>query len=227
MRTNSPQRRAFTLTELVLVIATMGVLATFLVHAQLDPQDKGKRDRLRCVNQLKQVGLAFRIWANDTDDKFPMQVPAQKGGSMEAIQDGQPYRHFKAIAKELNKAKLLACPGDDREVAEDFDKLKNANVSYFVGLDADETKPQMLLAGDRNITNGVAPKKGILELSDKPASGWTEAIHNFAGNVGLADGSVQEATTAALRKQVALANESNKSERTRLQLPEAGSSSSE
>jgi prepilin-type processing-associated H-X9-DG protein len=45
------------------------------------------------------------------------------------------------------------------------------------------------------VTNGIAPKKGLLELAEAPAAGWTEAIHNEAGNVGLADGSVQQLST--------------------------------
>src|SRR5881397_1744851 len=80
MKAHSPQARAFTLAELVIVVAILGLLATLFVHAQLDPQDKARRDRILCVNQLKQVGLAFRIWSNDNNDKFPMQVEAKKGG---------------------------------------------------------------------------------------------------------------------------------------------------
>jgi hypothetical protein len=227
MKTYSPTNDAFTRTELVVVLAISGFLMTWFVHAQLDPQDKARRERQLCVVQLKQVGLAFRIWSNDHNDKFPMAVPAAGGGSLEAVQAGEPYRHFKAIANELTKAKLVTCPSDDRDVADGFDTLKNANLSYFVGIDADETKPQMLLAGDRNITNGVATKKGILELSDLPAPGWTDSIHKSAGNIGLADGSAQQADTAALRRQIDAAKRANANGKTRLHLPEVGSGSAE
>lgn len=217
--------RAFTRTDLVALLAVLGLLTAVFVHAQVDPADKAKRDRILCVTQLKQVGLAFRIWSNDHNDKFPMQLGVAKRGSLEAIEEGAPYRHFRAISAEVVQVKLLTCPADDREPAASWETLKNANLSYFVGIDADETKPQMLLTGDRNITNGVAPIKGILELADKPAPGWTDKMHNDAGNIGLADGSVQQFTTAALRRQIDKAKDANKAGQTRIQLPAAGSSS--
>ena len=48
----------------------------------------------------------------------------------------------------------------------------------------------MLLSGDRNLTNGIPPNKGILELPEPSHAGWTEMLHNERGNLGQADGSV-------------------------------------
>ena len=45
-------------------------LTTLFVHAQLDAPEKAKQDRLRCVNQLKQVGLAFHNF-HDVRGAFP------------------------------------------------------------------------------------------------------------------------------------------------------------
>jgi prepilin-type processing-associated H-X9-DG protein len=53
----------------------------------------------------------------------------------------------------------------------------------------------MFVVGDRNITNGIAPRNTILELRPDRAAGWTEAMHNGQGNVGLVDGSVQGLNT--------------------------------
>src|ERR1041385_2484494 len=164
------------------------------------------RDRVGCSSNLKQIGLAFRLWSNDHNDKFPMQFDASKEGSREAIDKQEPWRHFLALSNELLNPKVLACPADDRPRATNFLKLTLTNLSYFVGLDADETLPQTLLAGDRNVTNGVAPTKGILELADNPPAGWTEKIHVEQGNLGLSDGSAQPTTTATLRRQIAVAN---------------------
>jgi hypothetical protein len=55
--------------------------------------------------------------------------------------------------------------------------------------------------------------------------GSREAIE--AGNIGLADGSVQQSATEGLRRQVEAAKKLNGGGLTRIQLPEAGSSSSE
>src|SRR5262249_48611247 len=147
----------------------------------------------------KQVGLAFRIWSFDHQDHFPMAVSTNKQGTSEWVEDGNAFRHFKAMANELNTPKILACPSDNRQTASGFQRLKNQNVSYFVGLDGSDTKPQMLLAGDRNLTNGVAPRRTVLELRPNRPAGWTEAIHVNMGNIGLTDGSVQATTMLKLR----------------------------
>ena len=212
---------AFTRIELVLVIAVAGLLTTFLVRGQVDTVNRPTRDRISCVSNLKQIGLAFRMWSNDHNDKFPMQFNAGKDGSRDAIERQEPWRHFVALSNELSNPKILACPADDRNRATNFASLGTSNISYFVGLDADEALPQMLLSGDRNVTNGIMPKKGILELTDEPPAGWTETLHNERGNLGLADGSAQQTTPSTLGRQIAAANLSNKIGKTRLQLPEA------
>ena len=67
-----------------------------------------------------------------------------------------------------------------------------------VGLDADESRPQTILSGDRNITNGLPRSSGILSLEPDRPAGWTAEIHIEQGNIGLADGSVQQVTESQL-----------------------------
>jgi hypothetical protein len=136
----------------------------------------------------------------DNNDMFPMAVSTSKKGTMEFVVVGNAFRHFQAMSNELNTPKILACPSDNRPAAPNFASLRNQNISYFVGLDANDTKPQMLLAGDRNVTNGVAPRNAMLELRPNRAAGWTEALHNGLGNVGLVDASVHQLTTVQLRQ---------------------------
>ena len=95
------------------------------------------------------------------------------------------------MSNELSTPKILACPADTRAAANNFVRLKNQNVSYFVGLDANESSPQMFLAGDRNITADNEPEKGILKLVPSQRVSWTQAMHVNPGNIGLSDGSVQ------------------------------------
>jgi len=219
MKTVSSRQRAFTLVELIVVVAVLGLLATLVVRAQNEPETQARAWRIRCINNIKQIGLGFRIWSNDHGDKFPMQYGADKQGSKEAIESGETWRHFQVMSNELVTAKLLTCPADDRVRLTNSWNLSVTNVSYFVGLDADESLPQMLLSGDRNVTNGFALQKGVIELEDMPPVGWTQTIHNEQGNVGLADGSAQQFTTALLRRQIAAANKQNKIGITRVQLP--------
>src|SRR5450759_5176243 len=216
MKPTSPNSKgtAFTLVGLLVIIAIVAILAAMLLPALA--KAKQRAQRINCVNNLKQVNLAFRIWAVDNNDKLPMSVPAKKGGTMEFVEGGNAFRHFQVMSNELTTPKLLVCPADIRQAAARFVNLQNENISYFVGLDANDTQPQMFLSGDRNIDNGTPPIHTVLELRSEIPAHWTETIHNNQGNVGLSDGSVQQLTSARL--QQALQNTGDSTNR--IALPE-------
>ena len=206
----------FTLVMLLVVVAVIAILAAMLLPALA--KAKTKATQINCVNNLKQCGLAFRIWEGDNGDKMPMDVPVAKGGTKECDTGAETFRHFQVMSNELSTPKILACPADTRTAADNFTRLKNQNVRYFVGLEANDMNPQMFLDGDRNITGESEPQNGILKFVPGGPASWTTAIHNNQGNVGLADGSVQQYTTAALRN--ALKNSGAPTNTWRISLPE-------
>jgi hypothetical protein len=190
--------RAFTLLELLLVIVATAVLLCFIVLPGL-PQRHVNSPRVHCANNLKQIGLSFELWAGDNNGRFPMQVPVAQGGTME-LSPTNVAAHFRVMSNELTTPKVILCPADDRIQATNFlADLDNSHVSYFIGIDANKTNATMLLAGDRNLTvSNTLPYNSVVVLSNQSV-GWTKEIHNLMGNVVLADGSVQQVTTSALR----------------------------
>ena len=138
---------------------------------------------------------------------------------------------FIAMYNELNNPKILVCPADlSRAAATNWDVLNTNNLSYFVNGNADEKFPETIMTGDRNLGNvlggktgdmvsfGVLPADsinmagGAFSTQAAPLGGskikilpwsWTaNDIHLAAGNVGLADGSVQQSALQDLAKAI-------------------------
>ena len=220
----NPKTTGFTLIELLVVIVVLVILAALLLPGAT--KNKPKATTIACVNNLKQVGLAFRIWVGD-GDRYPQTVSVTNGGAMEAVLSGNIVAVFQVMSNELNTPKILFCPTDKKRIqATTFDRSDpsigkwrgstlfggNTNLSYVVGLDAEDTQPSMFLSGDDNLLVGgnsggyggkpVTP--GIFTATTNTPIAWADTRHLKQGNVALGDGSVQGFSSSALR--TALAN---------------------
>jgi len=178
---------------------------------------QSQSSEIQCVNNLKQIGLAFRIWEGDNRDKYPMQISARWGGAMEPAAQGNVAPIFRVMSNELSTPKVLVCPADaDRSPANRFTTgFDNSHVSYFVGLDANDRFPQTLLSGDANMAvDDVPVKTGLLHLSAPDSVTWTSARHakeqGNVGNIGLADGSVQTASSSFLQQMLRQSGATNR-----------------
>jgi hypothetical protein len=158
---------------------------------------KRKSARINCISNVKQIGIAFRLWEGDNKDKYPMAVSVTNGGAMELAATGNVAACFQVMSNELCTPRILLCPEDTRRTyATNFSiGFSDANISYFISLDAAEMYPQMILAGDDNLlVDGKPVQPGILNLRPGTTIAWTKDRHHGVGNIGLADGSAQQVT---------------------------------
>ena len=202
MRTGTHAQRGLSLVEVAFVIATVVLVGVIF----LPGMNRGHKrsPRISCMSNLKQIGLAYRIYSNDHGDQFPFAVSNEFGGTLSLTNSPQLFRHFEAISNELVTPKVLVCMADRARVrAGDFQTpLSNSNISYFVGLDAKEDQPQSILSGDRNITGGKLANGFLRLIRTNDSVGWTKDLHNLAGNIGLGDGSTMQVNSLTLARQV-------------------------
>jgi len=194
-----------TLIEVLVVFAVIAVLTVFVFLPALDG-GRARAPRIQCVNNLKQIGLAMRVWEGNHGDKYPMAVSETNGGSMEFTTGPNVWRHFQVMSNELSTPKVLMCAAETdrhRFLATNFINFGNSNISFFVGVDANESNPQMILSGDHNVTNGVPVRNGLRLLTTNQLAGWTAKMHNKVGNIALADGSVQQLSSVGLQNTIA------------------------
>jgi len=172
------KQSAFTLIELLVVIAIIAILAAMLLPAL--SAAKKKAQKISCVNNLKQVGLGFRIWSGDNNDRYPQAVTAANGGASDYVTSSgtastklNPNMVFMVMSNELSTPKVCYCPSDTyhSSVPTNFNisfaggsitaaQSAVGNASYFVNGNGSDVDPQMILSGDMNIGSVGAAASG-------------------------------------------------------------------
>ena len=216
----SQGRAGFTRRDLIAILGCIVFLVLFVGTLQR-PTMGGKGQRTKCISNLKQIGLAFRIYASEQGDEYPFTRTMASN-----VAPLQVWHYLHALSNELQNTKILVCPADKARIknaAKDFGSgeaglrqigKRDQAVSYFLGLSADEARPQAALSGDRNLSDSdignpfSSHRSGLISITG--AVTWTTnvLVHGLQGNVALADGSVVQLTQPRLKKTMASAIES-------------------
>lgn len=123
-------RSGFTLIELLVVIAIIAILAAMLLPALA--KAKKKAQQTQCLNNLKQMGLAIHMYANDFNDHLPDPNWAS-GGDPAASAPGWLYKPISQKPPPVALNPILTY-----EKGELWDYLKNINL-YWCPVDASTT----------------------------------------------------------------------------------------
>ena len=167
------------------------------------------RHRETCAINLKQIGIAFRIYTADNEDRLPWQAPRAEGGSAEStrpksntaglydangkpIFDANAWQHFLALANEVVSPKVLRCPADDsRTQANSFSTTKPKGAAGKNVIPFDENSVSYFLRTDRAVDEtrpneiiAVCPHHGgeyhvLLVSAEVKKYSWSEMSQHF------------------------------------------------
>src|SRR5262245_33734498 len=90
---------AFTRVDLLIVIAVIVLLAAVVLPALAN--NRFRSDRVICANNLRQIGMAMQLWANDHNELPPYDVPAAEGGTLGHALAPNAWLHFSWVSNEL------------------------------------------------------------------------------------------------------------------------------
>ncbi len=102
--------RAFTLTELLVVMAVLAILAGLIMPALMSAMEAARRTK--CASRLHQVGIGFLLYLNDSGQVYPWAEDPVSTDPYYWLWMGRGWR--KAVERYVDdKLEVLYCPSDE------------------------------------------------------------------------------------------------------------------
>ena len=177
----SRKKSGFTLIELLVVIAIIAILAGMLLPALA--KAKTKAQGILCMNNLKQMMLAWQMYAHDNNDNIVMNFHGgqAQGGAAASNAKNAPW-----VEGWLDWG-----TGSD-----------NTNVLFLT--DQKYSKLAVYFANTKNIFK--CPADHYLSQAQRK-KGWTERVRSISSNIGIGAGNAEEGPWDTIYKHIKKASE--------------------
>ena len=180
------RKKGFTLVELLVVMAIMAALAGLLLPVLGRAREKGRRTV--CMANLKQIGLAIHMYAEDYYERFPGNGVEDTGSSEMGL----------LFPRYINAPAVWDCPGDKKTAFATISNHTLANSSYAYDdehLESEDLDLKLSLSADKGISTTLTKKsnhsnEGLNVLYLSGAVKWV--IADDAGNIRTSDVSNKE-----------------------------------
>lgn len=186
------KRSAFTLIEILVVVAIIGILAAILFPVFARARENARR--ASCMNNMKQIAIGLQLYMESYDRRFPAQEEGGEGDAGWALE----------LAEIIKNDAVFQCPSEENSWEEGFtDYWMNGNL---LGVHESEIQQpaNVLFAGDGD-TNSVdyaLPTNPVDYGEWEPDAEYTRR-HLEGANYTFVDGHVKWLRAGAISKDAA------------------------